>query len=228
MDQLRAADVLGKDWVAAVLLLVIGMVAWVNMASPRQWTVLRRSFFSFRLGKQSLRDELTLQDRTLVGLLATSVVLIALFAYQVLVFKGWLPPGVTAFGRTLMVVAATIVARILLMRLLSVLADADGGTAEYLYTVVVFEVVLGLLLLPLCMLMAYPFHIGWRSWLWEVGLGVAVAVGLFRWARAVLVGIGNGVPFRYIFLYLCAAEILPVALAVEHAGRFVAGYPHTP
>ena len=56
MDKLRAVDVLGKDWVVAVLLLVIGVVAWVNMVSPKQWTVVRRSFFAFRLGKQSLRD----------------------------------------------------------------------------------------------------------------------------------------------------------------------------
>ncbi len=221
MDELRAVDVLGKDWVVGVLLLVFGIVAWVNMASPRQWSVIKRSFFAFRLGKQSLRDELSLQDRTLMAVLVVSLVLIALFAYQVVVYNGWAVPGVALFGRILVLVVAVLVARIFLLRGLAMLTDSDGGTAEYVYTVITFTIVLGLVLLPLAMLIAYPFHTAWRSWLWVVGSGVAAIVLLFRWMRAAVIGAGSGVPLRYIFLYLCASEILPVALALQQARQYI-------
>jgi len=221
MDELRAIDVLGKDWVVAVLLTVFGIVAWVNMASPRQWSVIRHSFFAFRLGKQSLRDELSLQDRTLLALLAVAVVLIALFSYQVVVFNGWVIPGVAVFGRILALVVAVLIARILLLRCLSLLTNEDGGTAEYVDTLVTFTIVLGLALLPVAMLIAYPMHTAWRSWLWLAGVAVAAAVLLFRWLRAAVIGIGSGVPLRYIFLYLCAAEILPVALALQQARQHI-------
>jgi hypothetical protein len=221
MDQLRAADVLGKDWVAAVLLLVIGMVAWVNMASPRQWTVIQRSFFALRLGKQSLRDELSLQDRTLVALLAVAMVLIGLFSYQVAVFNAWAMPGIALFGRIQAVVAAVFISRILLLRGLAVLTGADGGTDEYIHTLVTFTIALGLVLLPVAMLIAYPFHTAWRSWLWLAGVAMAAAVLLFRWLRATVIGIGSGVPLRYIFLYLCAAEILPVALVLQQVRQYI-------
>ena len=221
MDELRAIDVLGKDWVVGVLLLVFGIVAWVNMASPRQWTVIQRSFFAFRLGKQSLRDELSLQDRTLVALLVVALVLIGLFSYQVVVFNGWVMPGIAVYGRIQGLVVAVLLARILLLRGLAGLTDSDGGTAEYVYTLITFTIVLGLVLLPVAMLIAYPFHTAWRSWLWLVGVAVAAAVLLFRWLRAAVIGVGSGVPLRYIFIYLCAAESLPVSVALQQAPHYI-------
>lgn len=228
MDELRAIDVLGKDWVMGVLLLVVGIVAWVNMASPRQWSVIRHSFFAFRLGKQSLRDELSLQDRTLVALLMVAVILIALFSYQVVVFNGWVVPGVAVFGRILVLVVAVLLARIFLLRGLAVLAAVDGGTSEYVHTLVTCTIVTGLVLLPVAMLIAYPYHTAWRSWLWLVGVAVAAGVLLFRWLRAAVIGIEGGVPLRYILLYLCAAEILPVALALQQARQFILLPSHPP
>ena len=65
MDQLRAVDALGSGWLAALLVLAFGMLAWVNMVSPRQWVVLARSFGALRLGRHRLREELDLARRYL-------------------------------------------------------------------------------------------------------------------------------------------------------------------
>lgn len=221
MDTLRATDALGADWVVAVLLLVLGTLAWINMVSPKKWRLLAHAFFGLRLGKQRMRDELDLQDRTLVGLLVMSAVLVALFTYQLLVLRGWLAPGLARFGKLFVYVLAAMVAQVLLIRGLGVLLRADGGLTEYLYTVVLFDIVLGLLLVPITVLLAFPHRLEWRSWLWVAGLLCVAAVVLFRWVRATLIGVGEGVPLRYIFLYLCTAEILPAALAYEQARHFV-------
>ncbi|MCB0774190.1 MAG: hypothetical protein KDB93_12540, partial [Flavobacteriales bacterium] len=63
----------------------------------------------------------------------------------------------------------------------------------------------------------------WLAW---SGLGIGVAVLLFGWVRAVVVGVGSGAPLRYIFLYLCALEMLPVALALQYARNIVPSLPH--
>lgn len=221
MDTLRATDALGADWVVAVLLLVMGVLAWVNMVSPKKWRLLAGSFFGFRLGKQLMRDELDLQDRTLVGLLAMSSALVALFAYQSLVLHGWIGPGPAAYGRAFLVVMAVMVAQVLLVRGLGSLLKVDSGLAEYLYTLVLFDVVLGLLLVPVTTVLAFPYRPEWRLWSWRVGLLLVALVILFRWVRAAVIGVGEGVPLRYIFIYLCTAEILPAALAYEQARHFV-------
>jgi len=221
MDQLRAVDALGSGWLAALLVLAFGMLAWVNMVSPRQWVVLARSFGALRLGRHRLREELDMRDRTLTGLAVMSTMVIAMFGYQVLLFQELIQPGFLGFLRIWLVVALVIVAQVVLLRTIRLLPSGDGGQEEYLYTVIVFHVVLGLLLLPVVALMSFPGRVAWREWTWLAGLIVIAATILFRWVRAVVVGVGHGTPLRYIFLYLCTLEILPAALAIEQVRHFV-------
>jgi hypothetical protein len=84
--------------------------------------------------------------------------------------------------------------------------------------VVVLDVVLGLALLPLATVMAWPARPEWRDPACSIGLVLASAVLAFRWVRAVASGLGHGTPVRYVFLYLCAAEALPFALVLQRAG----------
>ncbi|MBZ0204706.1 MAG: DUF4271 domain-containing protein [Flavobacteriales bacterium] len=226
MDELRAVDALGSGWLAGILGLAFGVLAWVQMVSPRQWVVLARSFGALRLGRHRLREELDMRDRTLTGLAVLSAVVIAMFAYQVLLYHHWILPGMLGFLRILLVVAAVVLAQVVLLLAIRQLPAEDGGQEEYLYTLIVFHVVLGLLLLPVVTVMSFPGRVAWREWIWLVGLAIVAATVMFRWVRAVVVGVSNGTPLRYIFLYLCALEILPVALALEQARNFVPPLHH--
>ena len=226
MDQLRAVDALSSGWLAGILLLALGILAWVNMVSPKQWPVLARSFGALRLGKHRLREDLDMRDRTLTGLVVLSTIVIAVFAYQILLYHGWIEHGFVEFGRILLVVAVVSLAQVAFLRAISLLPATDGGTEEYLYTVILMHVVMGLLLLPVVTVMSFPWRVAWREWAWVVGAAIIALTILFRWVRAATIGLGNGVPLRYIFIYLCALEILPVGLAIEYARQFVPPSPH--
>ena len=221
MDELRAVDALGSGWLAGVLVVAVGVLAWVHMVSPRQWVVLSKSFGALRLGRHRLREELDMRDRTLTGLAVMSTIVIALFGYQVFLFHDWIQHGIMGFLQVLLVVTVVMVAQLALLQTIRLFPAEDGGLEEYLYTVIVFHVVLGLLLLPVTTLMSFPGEVAWREWIWLAGLAIVGAVILFRWVRAVMVGMGNGTPLRYIFLYLCTLEILPAALALQQARHFV-------
>lgn len=221
MDQLRAVDALSTGWVAGILLLAVGVLAWVNMVSHRQWVVLLRSFGAMRLGRHRMREELDMRDRTLTGLAVMSTMIIALFGYQVLVFRGWIGPGVQGFLWSFLVVGGGFLAQMGLLAAVRLLPARDGGLTEYLYTMIVFHVVLGLLLLPVATVMAFPARVAWREGAWLLGVVVVAATLLFRWVRALATGLGNGTPLRYIFLYLCALELLPAALALEQVRGLV-------
>lgn len=221
MDALRATDGLAPDWLAGLLLLAVGVLAWVNMVSPRQWVVLARSFGALRLGRHRLREELDMRDRTLTGLAVLSTLVVALFVHQLFLYHGLVPAGALPYLQTLLVVGGALLAQLVVLQALRWLPSRDGGLKEYLYTTIVFHVVLGLLLLPVATVMAYPAEVAWRQPAWVVGLAVIGAVVLFRWVRAVVVGVGNGAPWRYILLYLCTLEILPAALVLEQLRDFV-------
>jgi len=67
--------------------------------------------------------------------------------------------------------------------------------------------------LPVSVLAAYQPVL--RFWLIALGLGLLAAGLLYRWLRGALIGLGEGVPLRFLLLYICAAEIGPLALALS-------------
>jgi hypothetical protein len=235
-ETLRATDPLAGDWILLVMLAALGMLGWINLVSPKKWRLLTRSFFSLRLGRQTLRDELDLQDRTLIGLAVMASAALALFGYQFTVLVAHLPPGIGLWAKLFGVFLLLLVAQVLLVRLAGRLFQADGGLSEYLYTLLLLHVVLGVALLPVTASIAWPHDVTisaarpdemvWRIWGLRLGMALVALVTAFRWVRAAVLGLGEGVPLRYILIYLCALEILPVALACQQALRLLPDPSH--
>ena len=230
-ETLRATDPLAGDWILLVMLAALGLLGWINLVSPKKWRLLTRSFFSFRLGRQTLRDELDLQDRTLIGLAVMASAAMALFGYQFTVLVAHLPPGIGLWAKLFGAFLVLLVVQVLLVRLAGRLFQADGGLSEYLYTLLLLHVVLGVALLPVTASIAWPHDVTttaarpdemlWRTWGLRIGGALVALVTVFRWLRAAVLGLGEGVPLRYVFIYLCALEILPVALACQLALRYL-------
>lgn len=210
----RPHDPLAADWITALFLGCLLVLAIINHAAPRTWRVLLHSAFRMRLGRQTLREDVDLQDRNFIGLLLVAVAVIALFGWQAVAGGGThqAPTYLLLVG----VVAGVFVAQGLLPRLLAGLLRVDAGSSEYLYTGSLLYALLGMVLLPVVVLATYNSE--WRGALILAGSAVLAITVLYRWVRGVWIGLGEGVSPGYIFLYLCAAEIMPVLLAI-HALR---------
>ena len=208
----RPTDPLGGEWVLLLLVLLIGTLAWVNAISPRKWELLRTALFRLRLGRQTMREDLNIRDRTLIALLAIACMSIGLFLHLAGVHHSWLRP---VWWLGLEIMAALFVLallQLLVLRIAAVVFRGDGGTQEYGYTIVLLLIVTGLALVPVDLLvLCWPT---WRSPLVIAGVVIAGALLVLRWVRAGLIGSGSGTGFGYVFLYLCALEILPFALLI--------------
>ena len=175
-----------------------------------------------------MRDELDLEDRTLIGLAVMASAALALFAYQFVVLVAHARSGfglwAVLFGASL----ALLAAQVSLVRSAGGLFEGDSGLSEYLYTLLLLHIALGIALLPVTGMTAWPHHPAWRTWAIWIGIGLVALVTAYRWVRAVVLGMGEGVPLRYVFVYLCALEILPVALACQQALRILPDpyHPH--
>lgn len=209
-DALRMRDPLNAEWVTAVLLLVVVLIALIQVGSPRKWRLLGRSMFSMRLGKQALREEMDLRDQAFLGLLAIGITLLALFGWQVLTLRG----GGGAFPMLAGVVVAVVLGHYVVLRLLGTMLRANNGIQEYIYTGFLLFILAGLALLPLVVFVAY--RPDWRPWAVAGGGAVLGLLLLYRWMRGVWIGFGEGIPLRYIILYFCAAELMPVLLVMDH------------
>lgn len=220
---LRGSDPFTAEWATGVFISCLLILATINLGSPRKWRVLRQAAFRLRLGRQTLRDEVDTSDRNLLGLLAVATASTAMLLWQAGMMMG--AAGVPDFWVVFLGLTALIGAQALLLRITAALALADGGITEYLYTSTLLYAAIGIALLPLVVLIAY--HPEWREGLVVAGMTL-VAIGLaYRWVRGALMGLSEGVPLRYIFLYLCAAEILPLALALHQLLRSQPPAPHS-
>lgn len=222
-DQLRTIDPLNAEWVTIVLLGVLIALAVTNVSSPRKWRLLLQAMFSMRLGRQALREEIDLQDRTLLGLILVSVIVLGLFIWQAGVLLA--PTEVRSFPYLAGIVLLVLLAQGLLLRTLANLAGSDRGITEYLSTGLLLFILTGVSLLPLVVLVAYRSE--WRPVLLVIGAALVVLLLLYRWIRGTWVGLAEGVPIRYLILYLCAAEAAPVLLLIHawHASLIVATTP---
>lgn len=211
MDPLRPDDPLTQEWVLLVFLFALVMHAWTNMSAPRKWRMLFSGVLRRRLGRQAMREDMDLQDRTLIALLLGALAIIALFLYQALLWYGLLEPGSLRYARLVGAGAAVMVAQLVVAHITSTLFMGDGGLAEFVRTTLLFYILLGMVLLPITMLLSY--QVMWRGALLWIGVGLAVLILAYRWLRGVLIGLDEGVPLRHIILYLCAAEAVPVLMA---------------
>lgn len=209
-DALRVDDPLNAEWVTALLLLVVLLMMLIQVGSPRKWRLLGRSMFSMRLGKQALREEMGLRDRAFLGLLVVGAVLLALFGYQVMTLHGEAAPFPMVMGA----IAATVLVHFVLLSALGSLLRIDDGVHEYIYTGFLLFILAGLVVLPMVVFIAYQPT--WREWAVTTGGILLGLLLLYRWVRGGWIGLGEGVPVRYIILYFCAAELMPVLLVIDH------------
>lgn len=209
-DTLRRIDPLHAEWVTAVLLGVVVLAALIQVNAPRKWRLLGSSIFSMRLGRQALREEMGLQDRAFLGALLAGCTLVALFGWQVLTLRG----GSDPYPILLLVLLGLVVAHYLVLRTIGSMLGRTTGLEEYAYTGMIVLILAGIALLPLVVFMAY--QPAWRAWAVVAGGVVVGAMLLFRWLRGVWIGMGEGLPLRYIILYFCAAELIPVLLVIDH------------
>lgn len=210
-DITRASDPLNSEWVTAMFLAMFTILAYTNISSPKKWRVLYQGLFRMRLGRQTLREEIDLLDRTFLGLLLVAISVLSLFVWQLFVVASgsYGPP----YGRWFLTVSAVVIGHGIMLRSLIGLFRTEQELSEHLSTGTLLFILTGMALLPLCVLIAYRPE--WRTALFMCGSVVIAVLLVYRWVRGVWIGLGEGVPVRYIFIYICAAEVIPVLLLVR-------------
>ncbi|WP_291855771.1 DUF4271 domain-containing protein [Marinilabilia sp.] len=88
------------------------------------------------------------------------------------------------------------------------------ATAEYLFQSSIMSKAFGLILLPLVVI--FPFlEPEARHWIPRIGFSVFVILYVIQVGRGFVANLRGGLSGYYIFLYLCALEILPLSILIK-------------
>lgn len=209
------------DWFTIILLLIVFGFVWIWVFYQKILRQIINAFFSSSVANQIVRDENILIQRASVMLSILFYLVSALFLYQISMAFEWKAPWLTnGFSRLIifaLFIALAYSVKLILLKLMGYLFHLDKQVATYIFNIFLMNNILGIVLLPAVILQAYvdtPFTN-------SIYIGIVIliaAVFLYRLIRGVFIGLT--IPrfsVFYLFLYLCAFEIAPLALIFKLA-----------
>ena len=204
------------DWFTISLIAIIALFTWYKLFYHRMFLQLTNAFFSMATTNQIVRDESVLLQRASLNSSFIAYLIGGLFLYQISVAGNWQHPlllsGFIRFILFALTIALVYSAQMIALRFLSNIFNSDRPAATYIFTIFLFNMMAGLLLLPFVILIAYasaeyrPFFIG-------SGIALLAVFLLYRYVRVFIIWTSQlRTPVFYLFLYLCAFEIAPLLL----------------
>jgi hypothetical protein len=208
---------LNAEWVTVVLLLVVLLMALDQGGSPRKWRLLGSSMFSMRLGKQALREEMDLQDRTLLGAAcwpSASLARLVRLAGDAN-YAGWIlvpHAGGPCWWPWWWAQVLSCACLVNMLWAGSTTVCRNTCTPDSC-----FSCVLGRLAAVLAVVVFIAYQPTWRSWAVAGGGCCRSAPSLPLAAGGLDRAWAEGRPAPVHFLYLCAAEMMPLSFwLIDH------------
>lgn len=211
------------DWNLVLLALMIVFVVMSKTLFPRRFKQLQGALFGTNYLNQLLREWNPVRSFMGFFFILAYVLIFGLFLQRLLIyFSGggdeissplslfYLSAGVAAF----------LLLRMLMVNFFAFLFRTQEVSIRYLTTQLSYFVVTTMMLLPMMFVFTYnPIESGFY-----IGVGLVAALLIYRFYRSLIVGATNSrFSVLYLFLYLCALEIVPFLLLVKLVLLFVSG-----
>ncbi len=206
-----------------ILFLAFTLFVIVKVYSPRKLNQMFLAFIKPVAMNQLMREEYTFSNRSSILLLLLATLILPLFAFQVIGFSGSvsflhqyvLEKGLKAYVIFTLFALGAYLVKILTIKFLALTFSVKGAGAEYVYTILLFNKVAGIVMFPLVLLIAFAHQLSTGLPLYT-GITILAILLVYRMLRLVQIGIStSGVSPLYLFLYLCTLEILPFVVLIK-------------
>ncbi len=204
-------------WPGIILFLVLTLYVSIKVYDPKKIYKIFASVFSLQASKQLFREDYKLNKRVSVFLTISFILVISFLIYMTNHYFGFILSDVSPLKQYvffLVTVCLVYSIRFLVSYLLSFVVSNTELDREYFFNTFVFSQTLGLILFPMIVLIQfskYPAE-------WFLYPAVIICAGFYvlRLFRGFVISVlEQNVGILYIFLYLCALEILPLLVLVK-------------
>jgi hypothetical protein len=211
----RQPENLSEDWMILVFVFTLVCLAYTRKVHPARISRLWNSMWNIRTMRQTIREE---PNTPRANLLFNTVFYLqaALVVYSGV--KCFRPAFSLNGALTYLAIVAILFGIYLLKRItlrgISLLSAGDFSLTEYEYSIFLTNRMLGLVLFPLGLCIAY-FPITQAAGLIITGGIIIATTILYRLIRSILTAVESGVTPFYILFYICTLEILPTAIGIK-------------
>lgn len=207
------------DWFTLCLVIVVIAFTWIRVFYFKIFRQLFNAFFSNSITNQIVRDENILVQRASILMSFIFYMTSALFLYQVIDFFGWSPSFLSdGFLRFLIIclsIAFTYSFKMVLLKALGEIFGIDKPVATYIFNIFLINNMLGLMLIPVVVGIAYVATVS-TTWVVWAGVVMVIIGFIYRLVRAFTIWLTlSGVSYFYLILYFCTLEIAPLVILIK-------------
>jgi hypothetical protein len=211
-----------EDWIIAIIIVSAFLLAFVRTTSKSVLPEVTK-FFLFRGTKgTSLRgiDGLFQWQSTILNLY--SFLIISLFGFAAASYYQLIPssvPGIIVWLISLGILISAVTLRHTVCILTGNFSGQEEVFKEYLNSIYYFYRFNSILIFILIVLMFYTRTFSPEFYI-KTGIIVFLLMYLIRILRLLIIFINQTISIFYLILYLCALEVLPVAISIKYFAGF--------
>ncbi len=209
------------QWVFWSILAGISVLTITRYYYLKRLKLLMYSLFKRSSALQLLRESPVHAHQSFIPLMTIYLITMTVLLHQVMqIFS---PGSSTGFSGLLLyaellgVYLALFLLKIMVIMLISTIFKNEETGMEYIQTIIIFNLAIGILLLPLLLLIVYT----WPQPMIFVTAGVVLLIMFLRFIRGIAIGLSDTkFSLFHLFLYLCTLEILPLVIAAKFFSKY--------
>ena len=210
-----------NDWVFWLLLAGFAILTTTRYYHEKRLKLLGSAIFKRSTAVQLIRESPVYAHRSFFPLLSIFIISMTLFIYQAVeVFSPGSSDGIKTFflfAEFLGIYIGYSLLKIFSIWLISITFKNPETAREYIQNILIYNLVLGILLLPLLLLIIYTYH----ELFIYLAAGIAILIMCLRFIRGIAIGLSDPkFSLFHLFLYLCTLEILPLAFAAKFLSTY--------
>jgi hypothetical protein len=210
-----------NNWIFWVLLAGFVILTMTRYYHEKRLKLFGTSVLKRSAATQLIRESPVYSHRSFFPMLLIYIISVTLLIYQSVEISS---PGSTEGIKTLLmfvellgVYIAFSMIKILVIWLISVTFKNTETAKEYIQNILIYNLVLGILLLPVLVLITYSYH---ELFLY-LAVGLALIMIFLRFIRGIAIGLSDPkFSLFHLFLYLCTLEILPLLVAAKFLSKY--------
>lgn len=211
-----------NDWIAVHLVILLVLLAWTHFFYRKRLSQIFKSVVANHYLYQLAREGNLFRERISIPLFIVYIVSVSLFIYLILI--GFMPPsftelqGIKLFSAIILVVLVIWIVKNGMINLTGIIFKDNYSSAEILLTNFIFNLVLGLVFLPIVIIAIY-FH---SENILYAGLVFWLILTFYRIGRELFSDFSlSNYNLYYRILYLCTLEILPLLVVTKLVVRIL-------
>lgn len=199
------------DWITIHILICLGLIAWVQVFYRSRLKQIVNAFLGTRSLYQLYREGNIFRERISIPLFITFLISYSLFAYVLVVqftVDGTLGlSGLKQFSQIMVIVLLSWFLKNLIISFIGIVFRNYLILTEYLLLNFVFNILSGLILLPIII---FAIYLGSVEWMYSAVI-IWLLIFLYRVIRELFTRLSyRNFSLFYRILYLCTFEIIPL------------------